>query len=196
MGSTGRSRRAAALIALAALTVGAGTADAAQLVAIQGSEQQNFGRIALTFDHGVKVTAKVTGGVLVVAFREPVTGQRERLAAEMPAYVAQVRRDPDGAGLRVADLAEAVQPAAQPMLVQEGQRCQPRPQVVGRLVHRTRIPSRSAPETSRGSHCVHRASGCMQGATTCSVHPFCTAVPGEVCHDVDRRPAGPGGRAA
>ncbi|UHC17777.1 tetratricopeptide repeat protein [Methylobacterium currus] len=102
MGSTGRSRRAAALIALAALTVGAGTADAAQLVAIQGSEQQNFGRIALTFDHGVKVTAKVTGGVLVVAFREPVTGQRERLAAEMPAYVAQVRRDPDGAGLRVA----------------------------------------------------------------------------------------------
>ncbi|MET7242441.1 hypothetical protein ABZT49_03665 [Methylobacterium sp. EM32] len=102
MGSTGRSRRAAALIALAALAVGAGAADAAQLVAIQGSEQKNFGRIALTFDHGVKVTAKVTGGVLVVNFREPVTGQRERLAAEMPAYVAQVRRDPDGAGLRVA----------------------------------------------------------------------------------------------
>jgi hypothetical protein len=102
MGSTGRSRRAAALIALAALAAGAGAAEAAQLVAIQGSEQKNFGRIALTFDHGVKVTAKVTGGVLVVNFREPVTGQRERLAAEMPAYVAQVRRDPDGAGLRVA----------------------------------------------------------------------------------------------
>ncbi|GJD62166.1 hypothetical protein [Methylobacterium frigidaeris] len=102
MSSTGRSRRAAALIALAALAAGAGAADAAQLVAIQGSEQKNFGRIALTFDHGVKVTAKVTGGVLVVGFREPVTGQRERLAAEMPAYVAQVRRDPDGSGLRVA----------------------------------------------------------------------------------------------
>ncbi len=102
MGSTGRSRRAAALIALAALAAGAGTADAAQLVAIQGSEQKNFGRIALTFDHGVKVTAKVTGGVLVVGFREPVTGSRDRLAAEMPAYVAQVRRDPDGSGLRVA----------------------------------------------------------------------------------------------
>ncbi len=102
MGSTGRSRRAAALIALAALAAGAGTAEAAQLVAIQGSEQKNFGRIALTFDHGVKVTAKVTGGVLVVGFREAVTGSRDRLAAEMPAYVAQVRRDPDGSGLRVA----------------------------------------------------------------------------------------------
>ena len=56
MGSTGRSRRAAALIALAALAAGAGAADAAQLVAIQGSEQKNFGRIALTFDHGVKVS--------------------------------------------------------------------------------------------------------------------------------------------
>lgn len=102
MGSTGRSRRAAALIALAVLGAGAGTAEAAQLMAIQGSEQKNFGRIALTFDQGVKVTAKVTGGVLVVGFREPVTGQRERLAAEMPGYVAQVRRDPDGSGLRVA----------------------------------------------------------------------------------------------
>ncbi|AWN45660.1 hypothetical protein DK419_04420 [Methylobacterium terrae] len=50
----------------------------------------------------MKVAAKVTGGVLVVTFREPVTGQRDRLAAEMPAYVAQVRRDPDGAGMRVA----------------------------------------------------------------------------------------------
>ncbi|TGD98959.1 hypothetical protein [Methylobacterium nonmethylotrophicum] len=102
MGSTGRSRWLAALIALAGWTAGASAAAAAQLVAIQGSEQKNFGRIALTFDHGVKVAAKVTGGVLVVSFREPVTGQRERLAAEMPAYVAQVRRDPDGAGLRVA----------------------------------------------------------------------------------------------
>ncbi|KMO34226.1 hypothetical protein VQ03_23640, partial [Methylobacterium tarhaniae] len=89
-------------MALAVWAAGTGAADAAQLVAIQGSEQKNFGRIALTFDHGVKVTAKVTGGVLVVSFREPVTGQRDRLAAEMPAYVAQVRRDPDGAGLRVA----------------------------------------------------------------------------------------------
>ncbi|KTS31781.1 hypothetical protein NS228_22235 [Methylobacterium indicum] len=102
MGSTGRSRSAAALIALAGWTAGASAAAAAQLTAIQGSEQKNFGRIALTFDHGVKVTAKVVGGVLVVGFREPVTGQRERLASEMPAYVAQVRRDPDGSGLRVA----------------------------------------------------------------------------------------------
>ncbi|MFH6784823.1 MULTISPECIES: hypothetical protein [Methylobacterium] len=102
MGSTGRSRRAAALIALAGLAAGAGAAEAAELVAIQGSEQTNFGRIALTFDHNVKVAAKVTGGVLVVSFREPVTGQRDRLATEMPAYVTQVRRDPDGAGFRVA----------------------------------------------------------------------------------------------
>jgi hypothetical protein len=41
----------------------------------------------------VKVTAKVVGGVLVVGFREPVTGQRDRLASEMPAYVVEGERD-------------------------------------------------------------------------------------------------------
>ncbi|ACL60383.1 hypothetical protein [Methylobacterium nodulans] len=90
------------LIALAALLLGTAGAAAAKLVSITGSEQRNFGRIALTFDQSVKVTAKAAGSILVISFREPARGARERLAVEMPAYVAQARRDPDGGGLRLA----------------------------------------------------------------------------------------------
>ncbi|MFE1600860.1 hypothetical protein [Methylobacterium sp. ID0610] len=103
MGRTGTGRWGARLlIALAALLLGTAGAAAAKLVAIAGSEPRNFGRIALTFDQSVKVTAKVTGSILVIRFREPASGGRERLAAEMPAYITMARRDPDGSGLRIA----------------------------------------------------------------------------------------------
>ena len=104
MGRTGTGRRGTRLLlALAALLSGTVGAAAAKLVAVEGREQRAYGRIALTFDQSVKVTAKVSGTVLLIGFREPATGLlRERLAAEMPAYIAQVRRDPDGTGLRLA----------------------------------------------------------------------------------------------
>ncbi|WP_187371544.1 hypothetical protein [Methylobacterium oryzihabitans] len=103
MGRRGKGAGGAVLlVALAGILAGAPVAVAAQLVAIEGREQRNFGRIALTFDRGVKVTAKLSGTVLVLSFREPAPVRAERLAAEMPAYVGQVRRDPDGSGLRLA----------------------------------------------------------------------------------------------
>ncbi|ACA19483.1 Tetratricopeptide TPR_2 repeat protein [Methylobacterium sp. 4-46] len=104
MGRTGTGRCGARLlIALATLLLGTAGAAAAKLVAVAGSEQRNFGRIALTFDQTVKVTAKVSGSILVIRFREPAGGAlRDRLAAELPGYVGQMRRDPDGSGLRIA----------------------------------------------------------------------------------------------
>ncbi|MGY2049293.1 hypothetical protein [Methylobacterium sp. JK268] len=104
MGRTGTGRCGARLlIALAALLLGTAGAAAAALVSVTGTQPRGFGRIALTFDQSVKVTAKLSGSVLVLRFREPAGGLlRDRLAAEMPDYVAQVRRDPDGSGLRLA----------------------------------------------------------------------------------------------
>ncbi len=86
-----------------ALVLAAGqTAQAAQLVAARGAESGGYGRIALTFDRPVPVKAKVAGGVLVLSYGERSTSSGERLADEMPGYVAMVRRDPDGTGLRIA----------------------------------------------------------------------------------------------
>ena len=67
-----------------------------------GTEAGGFGRIVLTFEQSIKTTARVTNGVLVLSFAEPVTLEREKLASELPTYVAMVRLDPDGKGLRLA----------------------------------------------------------------------------------------------
>ncbi len=101
----GRKARAATLAAaLAAALVGLGIAPAlaARLVAAKGTEAEGYGRLLLTFDKPVTVKATVSGGVLILGYGESVKAGPERLAEEMPAYLAAVRRDPDGTGLRLA----------------------------------------------------------------------------------------------
>jgi hypothetical protein len=89
---------------LATLLVGAGIdpALAARLVAAKGAEAEGYGRLILTFDKPITVRATVTGGVLILGYGEGVKAGPERLAEEMPGYLAAVRRDPDGTGLRLA----------------------------------------------------------------------------------------------
>ncbi len=105
-----RAVRAALLLGvLAALTVATPVA-AARLIALKGSEARAgegaapaaYGRIRLTFDKPVSVKARASAGVLVLSFSERAPGGAERLAQEMPAYIAVARRDPDGTGLRLA----------------------------------------------------------------------------------------------
>lgn len=91
----------AAASGLAALLLAA-PAEAAKVTAIKGSQAERYGRIVLTFDGPVPVSARMSGSVLVVAYGERSTSVGERIAAEMPDYVDSVRRDPDGTGLRVA----------------------------------------------------------------------------------------------
>jgi hypothetical protein len=89
---------------LATLLAGAGLdpALAARLVAAKGAEAEGYGRLVLTFDKPVTVKATVSGGVLILGYGESVKAGPERLTEEMPAYLAAVRRDPDGTGLRLA----------------------------------------------------------------------------------------------
>lgn len=105
-----RAVRAALLLGvLAALPVATPVA-AARLIALKGSEARAgegaapaaYGRIRLTFDKPVSVKARASAGVLVLSFSERAPGGAERLAQEMPAYIAVARRDPDGTGLRLA----------------------------------------------------------------------------------------------
>ncbi len=101
---TDRRLWSASRLVLAALLVGAGIdpALAARLVAAKGAEAEGYGRLILTFDKPVTVKATVTGGVLILGYGEGVKAGPERLAEEMPGYLAAVRRDPDGTGLRLA----------------------------------------------------------------------------------------------
>ncbi len=77
-------------------------AEAAKLVSAKGSQAEGYGRIVLTFDTPVSVKARQSGTVLVLGFGEAVSAGPERIAAGMPDYVSAVRRDPDGAAMRLA----------------------------------------------------------------------------------------------
>ena len=90
------------LVVLAALLLSPGHARAARLISAVGSQPDLHGRIVLTFDAPVPVSAKLAGSVLVLAFGEKVASGPERIAAGMPDYVSVVSRDPDGTGLRLA----------------------------------------------------------------------------------------------
>ncbi|MBE7247313.1 MAG: hypothetical protein INR63_20420, partial [Actinomycetospora chiangmaiensis] len=99
-----RHRRTRRTLVLAALLAAAGLdpALAARLIAAKGTEAEGYGRLLLTFDKPVTVKAKVSGGVLILGYGESVKAGPERLTEEMPSYLAVVRRDPDGTGLRLA----------------------------------------------------------------------------------------------
>ncbi len=101
---TGLRLWSASTLVLAALLAGAGLdpALAARLVGAKGAEAEGYGRLVLTFDKPVTVKATVSGGVLILGYGESVKAGPERLSEEMPAYLAAVRRDPDGTGLRLA----------------------------------------------------------------------------------------------
>ena len=77
-------------------------AKAAKLLAVSGAEAQGYARIAFTFDSAVSIKARLSGGVLVLNYDERTEAGPERLVSELPGYLAAVRRDPDGTGLRLA----------------------------------------------------------------------------------------------
>jgi tetratricopeptide (TPR) repeat protein len=92
-------------VAFAALVAGASLQQAAAQGApatVRGTELNNYGRIVITLPTAQKVNARVTNGVLVVNFSEPVAISAERMVREMPAYLSVGRVDPDGRGMRFA----------------------------------------------------------------------------------------------
>lgn len=94
------SRHAAVLLALLAALLAAPAL--AGDATVRGAQMDRFGRIALTFDTPTKVSVRAQNGVLVIALGTRTEIRGERLATEMPSYVAAARLDPDGMGLRVA----------------------------------------------------------------------------------------------
>jgi tetratricopeptide (TPR) repeat protein len=91
------------LLTLAVGLAAPGTARADQLRADLTAEASGgFARLVFSFSDDVDATARVAGGVLIVSFGKPVDVAVDRLAMQVPDYVAAARRDPDGGAVRVA----------------------------------------------------------------------------------------------
>ena len=101
-GIAGAIRGSLRRLALAALVLLVPALASARDVAVTGTREKGFGRILLEFDAPTKVQVKNANSVLVIGFAEPARIKTEKLASEIGAYVAVVRRDPDGTGLRLA----------------------------------------------------------------------------------------------
>ncbi len=102
---SGSVRSLLAGVAFAALIAGAsvgGVRAQGAPATVRGSEMPNYGRMVITLPSAQKTTARVSNGVLVVTFSEPVSISAERITRELPAYVSVGRVDPDGRGMRFA----------------------------------------------------------------------------------------------
>lgn len=89
-------------VALVAATLLGASGAIGQTATVVGSQEQGFGRIVLTFDREIPVTARSENGVLVITFASETSVRSDRLTQQMPGYVSIVRDDPGGRGMRLA----------------------------------------------------------------------------------------------
>ena len=61
-----------------------------------------YGRIVIRTAADVELQVRMTGGILVIQFRQPVAIAVDRLGAAASEYIGAARRDPDGRALRFA----------------------------------------------------------------------------------------------
>lgn len=148
-------------IGLAAMSLALGQSQSALAAnaELRGEAMQaGFGRLAFTFDEPVTTRARVSNGVLVVGFSQPVKVDPSRISRELPAYVSLARVDPDGRGLRFAlaktyraNLLEAGDRAFIDLLPENwvGQLPGLPPEVLAELTKRLRLAESRARDTAR-----------------------------------------------
>jgi tetratricopeptide (TPR) repeat protein len=86
----------------ALMGVVAGHAFAAAKATVLGAEMSGFGRAVFTFDALPRASVRLSNGVLILTFDQPVTVVPDKLTTELPNYVSAVRVDPDGKAMRLA----------------------------------------------------------------------------------------------
>lgn len=95
------ARAAAACVGALMVLVASGAAQAGEAT-VEAKEETGYGRIVLSFDQLPSFDARVTTGVLVVTFADPISVSMEGVVGAMPSYVTAARRDPDGLAVRMA----------------------------------------------------------------------------------------------
>src|SRR4051812_7550538 len=61
-----------------------------------------YGRIVIRTSAEIESQVRMTGGILVIQFRQPVDVPVDRLGSAASEYIGAARRDPDGRALRFA----------------------------------------------------------------------------------------------
>jgi hypothetical protein len=103
-GRFGRMRQLAPLALAAALAFQAPAF--AQTQPIRGemtmSTSGGYGRLVVRLDAEVEAEVRVSSGVLIVQFKQPVSIPVDRITAGASQYFGAARRDPDGRAVRFA----------------------------------------------------------------------------------------------
>jgi tetratricopeptide (TPR) repeat protein len=187
-----RSFRARMLgIGVAALlcALSPGAARAQQEATLKGEEERNFGRLVFTLPSSQPVSARVTNGVLIVGFSEPVRLTADRILREMPSYVSAVRVDPDGRGVRFAltraftsNMIEAGERVFVDLLPQNWQGLKPSlpPEVMKEMVDRLRQAELIARELVRNRERTEGPEIAVRGATLPTLSRLVFEVPQEM----------------
>jgi hypothetical protein len=98
-------RTASALVGLLLLAgaMGAQAEPAKPAIAkLQSDGTAGYARIVLTFDDMPGVSTRMSNGIVVINFTQPVSLPLDRLVSTLPDYVAAARIDPDGKAIRLA----------------------------------------------------------------------------------------------
>ncbi|MEP3045994.1 MAG: hypothetical protein ABJL55_07930 [Roseibium sp.] len=86
-------------------TIGPSLAQTLEPVDLDVSQEDGYGRIVLTFKDRTLLPiydALITGGVLRIAFEEPIDINVDDVPLDLDDYVSIARRDPDGSAIRFA----------------------------------------------------------------------------------------------
>lgn len=97
-----RLRAVAAALALVWTGAGADSARAANATLTAGLQPEGYARLIFAFDRMPKVSASLSGTVLVLSFGEPTTVDLAGLGRSLPGLVRVARKDPDGSAIRIA----------------------------------------------------------------------------------------------
>ena len=88
------------LFALAAPSLAAAPPPIKTNVAVTVND--GYARLVFTAGEYIDASARVTGSVLIISFREPVDVSVDRVAESAPDYIGAARTDPDGMAVRIA----------------------------------------------------------------------------------------------
>ncbi len=106
-----RSKIAAAVavyfLALAAPAVAAPSAPAPVKATLTVTTSDGYARLVFTASEYIDGTARQSGNVLIISFKQPLDVAVNRVAEQAADYIGAARRDPDGKGVRIA-LAQSV----------------------------------------------------------------------------------------
>ncbi|MTI45246.1 hypothetical protein E1178_16690 [Roseibium hamelinense] len=89
----------------AAVPVAPANAQSLEPVSVEAMPEQGYGRIILTFEDRTLLPnydAVITGGVLRIAFEDPIDINVDDVPLDLGDYITIARRDPDGSAIRFA----------------------------------------------------------------------------------------------